>query len=142
MIPRLYLYGAIGLLFAGISLTAYIQTKRVGALKSELSTAEATIAAERENTRKADEAAKRHQARSDALEADRRNNPLPPVRVCKPASVPKARAASVPDEATKTHDPPADEGDRDIGPALDEFATDAEANLNQCEELMRWVNER
>ncbi len=115
------------------------KAKRLTAENAQLT---ATIEAERENTRKAHEAAQRFQARSDALEADKRDNPLPAVRVCKSARVPQAGTAAVVNEAAQTHDAPADEGDRDIGPALDEFATDAEANLIQCQELQEWVRSR
>jgi hypothetical protein len=45
-------------------------------------------------------------------------------------------------ETVEADDQPADAGDRDIGPALDDFATDAEANLIQCEELQEWVRAR
>jgi hypothetical protein len=127
---------------AGILAHNHYLSRKYQATKAELVQANATITAERENTRKANESAKRFQARSDALETDKRDNPLPPVRVCKSTRVPQAGAAAVVNEAVETHDPPADEGDRDIGPALDEFATDAEANLIQCQELQEWVRNR
>ncbi len=121
-------------------------TRKLAEVRVELRQANATLHAERENTRKANEAAQRHQRRADTLETDRRNNPLPAVWVRKcPASVPETRAATVPGEAAQADDAGADAGDSqpvDIGPALDDFATDAEANLIQCEELIRWVESR
>jgi len=121
-------------------------TRKLAEVRVELSQANADLRAERDNTRKANEAAQRHQTRADGLEADRRNNPLPAVWVRKcPASVPETRATAIPGEAAQADDTGADAGDRqpvDIGPALDDFATDAEANLIQCEELIRWVKER
>jgi hypothetical protein len=128
---------------AGILAHNHYLSRKYQATKAELVQANATITAERENTRKANEAAQRFQARSDALEADKRDNPLPAVRVCRSAPrVPQAGTATVVNEAVETHDTPADEGDRDIGPALDEFATDSEANLIQCQELQEWVRNR
>jgi hypothetical protein len=127
---------------AGIIAHDHWISRKYQATKAELVQANATITAERENTRKANEAAQRFQARSDALEADKRDNPLPAVRVCKSARVPQTGTATVVNEAAETHDAPADEGDRDIGPALDEFATDSEANLIQCQELQEWVRAR
>jgi hypothetical protein len=127
---------------AGIIAHDHWISRKYQATKAELVQANATITAERENTRKANEAAQRFQARSDALEADKRDNPLPAVRVCKSARVPKTGTATVVNEAAQADNPPADEGDRDIGPALDEFATDAEANLIQCQELQKWVQSR
>lgn len=122
-------------------------TKKLNAANQRAWVAEQSLATERDNTRKANEAAKRHSDRADELEADRRDNPLPPVRVCKrpAASVPEAGAATVAGEAAQADDPRTDAGDSDsidIGPALDDFATDAEKNLIQCEELIRWVGER
>lgn len=122
------------------------QKERISKQRVEIKSLDDTLKAERENTRKANEAAKRYQTRADALEADRRNNPLPPVRVCRsPSSVPKTAATAVPGEAAQADNSGADAGDsdgRDIGPQLDQFATDAELNLIQCQELQRWVLER
>ena len=143
---KLYIYAAIALAFAGLLARDHIVTKQRNAANARASVAEATLAAQIENTRKADEAAKRHETRADALEADRRDNPLPAVRVCrKPASVPQSGTAAVAHEAAEANDAGAHESDRDgadIGPALDDFATDAEANLIQCEELQRWLRLR
>lgn len=120
------------------------QKERISKQRVEIKTLDNTLKAERENTRKANEAAKRYQTRYDDLEADRRNNPLPPVRVRKCTSiVPQAGATAVPGEAAQADDTGADAGDSyDIGPALDDFATDAHQNLIQCEELIKWVQDR
>lgn len=143
---RFYLIVALALALAASIWWQDRTQKKLNATRVELSHAQATIEVERENTRKANEAAKRYQTRSDALEADRRNNPLPAVRVCRKApSVPETRATAVPGEAAQADHSGENAGDSDsidIGPALDDFATDAEANLNQCEELIRWVQER
>lgn len=128
---------------AGLLWHDHHQTDRANRLARENATLAESIEAERENTRKANESAKRYEARSAELEASRRSDPLPAVRVCRStARVPEAEATAVPHEAAEADNPPADEGDRDIGPALDDFATDAEANLIQCQELQRWVDGR
>src|SRR5688572_19918477 len=126
MIPlRLYIYAAIALAFAGLIARDHFQTRKLNRVTAERNQAQANLTAERENTRKANEAEKRHQARADLLEADKRNTPLPAVRVCRSTPrVPTTGTAAVTDEAVEAHNPPADEGDRDIGPALDDFATD------------------
>jgi hypothetical protein len=139
---RLYIYAAIALALGGLLWHDHHQTQRANRLAGELNQANANLKAERENTRKSNESAKRLQDKNDALETDRRNNPLPAVRVCKRAVVPEARTTAVVDEAPQANDAPEDAGDRDIGPALDDFATDAEANLNQCNELIEWVRNR
>lgn len=113
-------------------------------VRVEAAQAKAELIAERENTRKANEADARNQAAQDLLAADRRNDPLPAVRVRKCPVLPQATAPAVVDEAPEANDTRADEGNRDgdLGPELDDFATDAESNLIQCRELMRWVSER
>lgn len=139
--------GVIGILVILLGLSFWHSDrlkKRLDTAQDKLAVAESTLAAERDNRRKADEAAKRYQTRADALEADQRSNPLPAVRVCRsPSSMPKTAATAVPGEAAQADNSGADAGDsyRDIGPALDDFATDAQANLNQCEELIRWAME-
>jgi hypothetical protein len=132
-------------LIGGLITVQHFTQKRLNAAKAELRTVHATLEAERDNTRKANESAQRHQRRADALETDRRDNPLPAVRVCKSARVPEARSATVTHEAPQADHTAEDAGDShsvDIGPELDSFATDAESNLIQCEELQRWIVER
>lgn len=97
-----------------------------------------TLAAERENTRKANEASTKYQGDLAALRAARADDPLPAV-VCKRARLPEARTATGPDAARPADDPTEDVGDRDIGPQLDDFATACEANLIQLTRLQEWV---
>lgn len=144
---RLYIYAAIALALAGLLWHDHYQTQRANREAKRANVAEATVIAERENTRKANEAAQRYQARADGLEADRRSNPLPAVivgRVCRSAArMPAAADPASSHEAVEGHDARADAEDsdagRDIGPQLDDFATDAEENLIQCQELQRLV---
>jgi len=121
-------------------------TRTLNARTAELATANATIETERANVRKANEATLRESKRQDQLAAERRANPIPPVIVYRKAPRVSATCptSTVPGEAAQTNDAGTDAGDsgRDIGPALDDFATDAEANLIQCEELIRWAQER
>lgn len=142
---RLALYATVALLVAYLVWQNERLTKKVNVANQRAFVAEQTVEAERENTRKANEAAKRHSDRADALETDRRDNPLPPVRLCPRPRVSQAGPAAVTGEATQADHSGEDAGDSDsidIGPALDDFATDAENNLIQCEELIRWVMER
>ena len=101
------------------------------------------IRQERANRERADLVAAETRRELDDLQNARLTDPLPAVRLCPrtPARpVPAAsQAATGTAEAVEAHDPPADEGNRDIGPALDDFATDAEANLIQCQKLLEWV---
>jgi hypothetical protein len=146
MIHRLYIYGAIGLLFAGISLTAYIQTKRVGALKSELSTAEATIAAERENTRKANEASERYAVSLENLKAARARTPTRTVRLCVNTGVPEAGTTPGTDATGEERVSEAlgsnIKASRDIGRELYELADEADECSVRLEALQDWVRNR
>lgn len=103
------------------------------------------IVAEITNTRKANEASNRYQARIAELEKPEPTaTPFPAVRVCNsaPARVPEARAASGSDAAAAPDDAPADEGNRDIGPDLKAFALRCEANAIQLDELQNWIRNR
>jgi hypothetical protein len=139
---KLVLGVAVLAVIGGLIAVQHVTVKKLRTATARANQAEANYAAERENTRKANESAQRHQRRADALETDRRDNPLPAVRVCKSARVPEARTAAVTHEASETDHTAEDARDSDpvdIGPELDSFATDSELNLIQCEELQRWV---
>lgn len=143
---RLYLIiGAVFMAMLGIVNWQKVRAeKRARVAETALELAHAEIEAERENTRRANEAAARFQKRADEVEADRRNDPLPAVRVRKcPTVLPQAATTPVIGEAAQADDPGTDAPDRDgnIGPELDDFATDAQMNLIQCEELIRWATE-
>lgn len=134
---------AIGIVVNGWRNDSHALDGAIKEFKSVIESKDNLIATERDNRRKADERATNYAKRLNAVLLDARNDPLPPVRVrsCPPsAGVPGAS----PGPAVVAGTPPADDtqenaGDRDIGPELDAFATDAELNLVQCQELQEWV---
>jgi hypothetical protein len=136
---KLYLYGAIAAVFLGLSLTAYIQTKRLHSAKVELATATATIKAERDNLRKANESSERYAISLENLKAARSATPVRTVRLCAP-SVPKAGTATGIDEAVQ-------EGvsqvpGPDLGPSLYQLADEADELRVRLEALQQWVRGR
>lgn len=112
------------------------------AFQLQLSSKENVLKTERENRRKADERAKSYARKMADLDRARRDDPLPPVivRSCPADRVSAAgTTAATVVRAPEADDAKADEGNRDIGPELDHFATDAESNLIQCQELQEWA---
>lgn len=122
------------------------ETHRANAAVARVSSVTAELAAVRDNQRKANEADQRNTTRQDDLQTAKAASPLPAVIVYRGVrqcpAVPQSTATAVPNEAAQADDAGAHEdhsGGIDIGPPLDQFATDAESNLIQCEELQRWV---
>lgn len=154
MIPiRFYLFAGLAAFIAFALWHDHHVSKLLKARTAELTQVRADAAAELENTRKANEADKRNTTRQDALQTDKVANPLPTVIVYRGVrqcpTVPQGGTAAVTDEAPKADDAGAHAGDSgglnaevDIGPPLDQFATDAESNLIQCQELQSWVLSR
>lgn len=142
---RVYLIIAAALALAGALYHDHLGWQKLKAARAELADATATIKAEREQRRKQDEATQRVDERKDKVAADRHDNPLPAVVVGVRRCPRMPSAPVLVAQAAEANDAPADAGDSDtsagtdIGPALDDFATDAEMNLAQCEELMRFV---
>lgn len=135
---RLYAYGAAALAVVALIATAHIQTKRLNAAKSELATAKATILAERENTRKANESAQRYASRLSLSRGPR----SPPARImCQLPRVPEAPAASGTDDAAAPDDAGVHEA-VDIGPRIDVPFRACEENWIKLQELQRWVRDR
>lgn len=143
---------AAAALAGGVWYVIHLQSSNTR-LTAELSTAQASLVAEQLNRRKADEADKRNTTRQDALQTDKVANPLPAVIVYRGVrqcpTVPQGGTSAKPDEAPKADDAGAHAGDSrglnaevDIGPPLDQFATDAESNLIQCQELQTWLISR
>lgn len=142
---RLYAYAAIALAIGGLLLRDHIVTKQRNAAVARANVAEASLTAERENTRKANEASIKYQADLTALRAARADAPLPSVVCKRTRSVPAASAATGSDAARPADDAGENAGDRvehDIGPQLDDFATACEANLIQLTRLQEWVRGR
>jgi hypothetical protein len=136
---RLYLYAGIAAVFLGLSLTSYIQTKRLHSAKVELATATATIKAERDNLRKANESSERYAISLENLKAARSATPVRTVRLCAP-SVPKAGTATGTDAASQ-------EGvsqvpGPDLGPDLYQLADEADELRVRLEALQNWVRDR
>jgi hypothetical protein len=140
---KLYLYGALAIVMLAITATAYIQTKRLHSAKVELATATATIKAERESTRKANEASNAYQADLRRLESERSNVPV--VRLCKQTrKAPVSPTSSGSDAAPTGHvseEAPPDPGP-DIGADLLEYGIACEANMLQLDRLQKWVRDR
>lgn len=144
---RLYIYAAIALALAGLAWRYHYVTKALASTKQELATAAATLAAERENTRKANEASKAYQ--SDLARLERERADVPVVRLCNKApSLPSSRAPSRPDAASAGHvgeaaaaDPGPSVGP-DIGGELLDYGIACEANMLQLERLQQWVRDR
>lgn len=143
---RLIAYGIAALLVVGYIAKERIQAKQLQETRSALKTATATIVAERENTRKANEASDRYQADLNRLSTER-SKPLS-VRLCRSARVQPPGAPGGPDAASAGHVGEAAAGDSgsipgpDIGDQLLNYAIDAEANMLQLERLQQWVRER
>lgn len=141
MIPlKLYIWAAIALAFAGVLWHDHHQTKRANRLAEKANVLQASLVAEQESRRKADESANRYAKRINALRGPR--SP-PPVLLCKlPRSVPHASIAASGTDASPVADDSGVLEDVDIGPRLDLSFLACEANLIKLEELQRWVRER
>jgi hypothetical protein len=144
---RLYLYAAAAMALLALFWHDRHVTKRLESTKAALSVAEATITAERENTRKANEASNQYQASLRDLERERANVPV--VRLCRPPSAVSARpAAGRPDATAAGHVGEAAAGDPveavgpDIGAELLAYGIDCEANALQLERLQGWIRNR
>jgi FtsZ-interacting cell division protein ZipA len=112
--------------------------KRYEHQKAANATLQANLNAERENTRKANESARRYASRISVSRGPR----SPPARImCKLPSVPQAAATSRADDAA----PPDDTGVHeavDIGPRIDVPFRACEENLIKLDELQRWIRDR
>jgi hypothetical protein len=135
---RLYLYAAAALLLGYLLWHERHLAHALADSKAANKQLAATIKTERENTRKANEAEKNVIAKLDALERDAREHPLPKLR-CRAAVVPKAAGTAISGEAAQADDTGADAVDFDPTPELDHFATDAEANVVQCTEAIKYL---
>jgi hypothetical protein len=141
---RIYIYAAIALAFGGLLLRDHIKTKQLNAARAENTQLTATLETERkarEHERAiAKKASDDYQARLDAISAA---PDLGPVRLCKRPRVPaatEAGATSGADEAATRH---VEEPDaQDIGPQLNDFVKDCEANAAQLQALQGWIESR
>lgn len=141
---RFWIYAGIAAAFAFLIWREHRSTARANQLAAQNTVLKGTIEIERENLRKANEATQRESKRQDALETERRNNPLPPVIVYRgPRVSTTCPGTAVIGEAAQADDTGENAGDSDAGidisVKLDDFATDSESNLIQCEELIRWA---
>lgn len=129
---RLYAYGAL-LVLAGLAYWRYTYVSNArDEAEAALVTANATLTAERKNTERANAAEKAVVAQLDGLQRRAREQPLPRLR-CRAASVPEAHGTAVAGEAAQADDTGADAPDFDPTPELDQYGTDSEANLIQCQ---------
>jgi hypothetical protein len=125
---RLYLYAAAAALLGYLLWREHYLTHKLSATRTELTTATATLNAERENTRKANAAAERFAISIENLKAARADTPVRIVRLCHAAaSVPAVTTTFGTDATDAGRLPPAvgsDPKDRwsddgpDVGPAL------------------------
>lgn len=137
MIPiRFWVYAGVALLIGGLLWKDHYNVKRLNAARTELRTTKATLEAERENTRKANESAKRYASRLAISRGPR----SPPISImCKlpsPSTTPSGT-----DDPGPQHEPGVSE-DVDIGPRIDVPFRACEENLIKLDELQRWVRER
>lgn len=142
---RLYIYTAIALALLGALWRYHYVSTALTRTRAELATATATLAQERENTRKANEASKAYQ--SDLARLERERADVPVVRLCnKSPSLPASRATPRPDAEAPRHVSEAPSGDPepgpDIGAALLDYGIQCEANMLQLERLQEWVRNR
>jgi hypothetical protein len=146
MIPRLYIYGLVGLAFVGLVFALKVQTGRVGALKDENGRLAATIAAERENVRKANEASEKYAVSLENLKAARAATPVRSVRLCVNTGVPETRATTgtAPTSAEGLQEALGSniKASRDIGRELYELADEADLCPAKLEALQDWVRNR
>jgi hypothetical protein len=131
---KLIAAGIVLALLGGLLWHDHYVTKKLNATKRELSQANADLLAERENTRKANESAKRYASRLTSARGPR----SPPLRImCKlPSSVPQAPSG--------TDDAPAPDysgvhAEVDIGARLELPFRACEENLIKLEELQRFL---
>lgn len=141
---KLYVYAAVALFIAGLLWKDHITTKKLNAARAENSQLTATLDIERkarEHERAiAKKASDDYQARLDSISAA---PDLGPVRLCKRPRVPaatEAAAAAGTDESAARHVQEQDAPD--IGPALNDFVEDCEANAAQLEALQGWIESR
>jgi hypothetical protein len=147
MIPlRLYIYGAIALAAIGaVAYVRHLQTSNTR-LAAELSTAQKSLTAERENTRKANEASERYATSLENLKAARAATPVRSVRLCVSTPVPAATAPTGTD-GTNPEGLPQTAGrhltaGRNIGLDLYELADEADLCPVKLKALQEWVRGR
>ena len=149
---RIYVYLAVALAFLGLLAREHMQTQKLKAAvareaqqKHRAEQAESQVLAEQKARQHEQTIAK---AASDGYQAEltriRATPDLGPVRLCKRSSVPQAdsaaRAATGSHAEAARHVESADEVD--IGPAVNEFVEDCEANAAQLTSLQEWVRAR
>lgn len=133
---RLYAYLAVALaIVSGLVYIRHLQHR--AALVAPL---EATIKAERNNLRKANESSERYAISLENLKAARSATPVRTVRLCAPTSVPKAGTATGIDEAVQEGVPQVP--GPDLGPDLYQLADEADELRVRLEALQDWVKAR
>lgn len=162
MIPlRLYLYAGIALAFAALFIHDRWTAKRYEHQKAVSATLTATINAERDNLKKANEASERYAISLENLKAARELTPVRSVRLCRNAPVREAGTAPGTDAQGDARHPQeagfhpgygsgihTGQVDRwgdagpDIGPALYGLADEKDQQLAMCAELQDWVRNR
>ncbi len=138
---RLYAYLAVILVTLGMGVTIKVLNSRLKAHKAHETELVATLKAERENTRKANESAERYAISLENLKATRAAIPARSVRLCNAApGVPATGAAASADDAAAGRVPQAP--GPDIGARLYDLADEADRCVVTLSELQRWVRGR
>jgi len=149
---RFYIYAGIAALLGYLLWREHYLSHKLTATRAELSTATATLKAERLNTEKANAAAEKYALSLENLKAARSATPVRTVRLCNgPASVPRSATAARTDESGSAEfspPPGSDTKDRwsddgpDVGPYLYALADEADTCHATLEALQGWVRGR
>jgi hypothetical protein len=147
MIPlRLYIYAGLALAFAGLAVALKVQTGRLDRVKDENRQLTATVKAERENVRKANEASEKYAISLENLKAARAATPTRSVRLCVNSSVPEAGASPRADAADSKGLSEAPgrniEAGPEIGPDVYNLADEADLCPAKLEALQQWIRDR
>lgn len=112
--------------------------------KQTLAAKDKRIRDEIANTEKANVASNQFQGRVRTLEDQRTGDRFPAVSLCRRPvlRLPQASAALGPDAVAAPDNEEAPEGDRDIGPALEQYGYECELNAIQLQALQGWVRNR
>lgn len=140
---RFWIYGAVAAAIGFLLWRDHHQTTKLNVRTAEVRELTATLKLEREHRRRSDEASNRYQARIQELEAQRTADGFGAVRLCRRPVIRVSPAAGGPDvPAVPDELEPAwrdIEVGRDIGPELERFGYECEANAIRLDELQRFI---
>lgn len=138
---RFYVYAGIAVLIGLLFWHDHHVTKKLNATRAELSTAKATIVAERENVRKANEASERYAISLENLKAARAATPTRSVRLCVSTPGVPATGAATGTDAAGPEGLPQTAGP-DIGSRLYDLSDEADQCAVQRDALIDWIRNR